>query len=59
VLFFGAGIGRVWLSLGGFRAPAFSLRVARDDRLEELELFMKLLGTYCELSALIWITAES
>ena len=36
------------LSLGDFRAPIFSLSVARDDvGLEgEFELFMQLLGTY-------------
>jgi hypothetical protein len=35
------------LSLGDFRAPAFSLRIGRCDG--ELELFMQLLGTYCGL----------
>jgi hypothetical protein len=47
--FFAAGDGGVLLSLGDFRAPAFSLRVTRGDvgLDEEFELFMQLLGTYC------------
>ena len=37
----------MFLSLGDFRAPAFSLRIGRwDGTLEEFELFMQLLGTY-------------
>ena len=46
---FAAGVGGVLLSLGDFRAPAFSLRVTRGDvgLDEEFELFMQLLGTYC------------
>lgn len=37
-------------SLGDFRAPALSLSVTRDDLVseEEFELFMRLLGTYCD-----------
>ena len=43
----GVGAGTVLVSVGGFRAPGFSLRVARGGVLEEkLELFMRLLGTY-------------
>jgi hypothetical protein len=36
------------LSLGDFRAPAFSLSVTRDDvgLEDEFELFMQLLGTF-------------
>jgi hypothetical protein len=38
------------LSLGDFRAPAFSLSVTRDVGLEdEFELFMQLSGTYFNL----------
>jgi hypothetical protein len=55
MLSFGLGVGDVLLSLGDFRAPDFSLRVARGDvELEgEVELFMQLSGTYCGLLRLI------
>jgi hypothetical protein len=44
-------MGGVLLSLGDFRAPAFSLSVTRDDvgLEDEFELFMQLLGTYFKL----------
>jgi hypothetical protein len=47
-LVFGWGSGTVLLSLGDFRAPAFSLSVTRDDVgfEDELELSMQLLSTY-------------
>jgi hypothetical protein len=40
--FFDVGVGGVLLSLGDFRAPAFSLRIGRCDGAfeEEFELFM-------------------
>jgi hypothetical protein len=43
--------GGVLLSLGDFRAPAFSLSVTRDDGglEDEFEWFMQLLGTYFRL----------
>lgn len=48
VVFCGRGVGTVLLSLGDFRAPAFSFSVKRGDvgLEDEFELFMQLLGTY-------------
>ena len=47
----GRGMGPVLLSLGDFRASTFSLSVTRGDLalMDEFELFMQLLGTYCGL----------
>ena len=44
----GWGGGGVLFSLEGFRAPAFSLSVTRDEvgLEDEFELFMQFLGTY-------------
>jgi hypothetical protein len=51
VLSCGRGMGAVLLSLGDFRASTFSLSVTRGDLalMDEFELFMQLLGTYCGL----------
>ena len=48
----GVGAGTVLVSVGGFRAPGFSLRVGRagGGLGEEFELFMPLLGTYFGLA---------
>jgi hypothetical protein len=60
----GPGVGGVLLSLGDFRAPAFSLRMVRGEAglEEEFELFMQLLGTYCGVVELsyrrVWITSR-
>lgn len=56
----GCGIGGVLLSLGDFRAPALSLSVTRDDLAsgEEFELFMRLLGTYCDCIAMVTISRD-
>jgi hypothetical protein len=46
VVFCGGGVGAVLLSLGDFRASAFSLSVTRGDLAlkDEFELFMQLLA---------------
>ena len=63
--FCGRGVGAVLLSLGDFRASAFSLSITRVDLAlrDEFELFMQLLGTYFGFVTLLvlalnWITRE-